>query len=1077
VATAVALGSCLVFQGSAWADCADYAEFAAITGSVDTPCSAFRVAASDGIACIADGTPCGLQVIDVSNPESPQIVGSLSTGDLDAGAVAVAGTYAYVGAAGFGPGAPSHLLVVDIANPALPQSVGSVDVSGGPWGIVAVGQYVYVATYHLGLYVVDVSNPTSPQVVGHVDTPGEPRGLDVVGAYAYIADFFGGLQVIDVSNPASPVIVGNLQTPDEALGVRVSGHYAYVADRYSGLLVVDVSVPTSPHIAGGVDTPNEAWEIALVGHYAYVADGYSGVWVINISDPSNPWIVGGLDTPDRATGIVADEWVYVADGATGLLVLPLQCDSSVPTTYLVRPDGSGDFPTIQAAINAAAPGDVVELTDGTFVGDGNRDLDYHGKAITVRSQNGNPAVCIIDCEGGSTNPHRGFYFHSGEGAAALLEGITIRKGYTVGDYPYRCGAGILCYPSSSPTITNCIFSENVVPGPGCWYDGGGIYCYSSSSPIITDCVFTGNAAGTGGGLECKECSPTIINCVFRENSAAEYGGGMMASHLSHPVIRNCTFVNNSAVDDGGGLKVWNTTTVAVSNCTFVGNRSSRYGGGIEFENNAPGGSTIANTIIAFSAAGEAVACGGGASAPALVCCDLFGNAGGDWVGCIADQYGTNGNISANPLFCDAQQGDFTLHDDSPCAPGQTPGCDLIGALGVGCSSLVYADGSGFYPTIQVAVDATADGQAVLLANGIFRGPGNRDVDLRGKTITIRSWSGVVDSCVIDCQGSPGDPHRAFVFDSGEGNGTALEDLTIANGYAPGGDSRGGALLCAGTSPTITGCILRDNGALTGGAVFCGSLAGPVFQGCTFAGNVAEHAGAIACDLSAPRFFNCTFCSNEATASLGVGAGIESWNQSAPSLTNTIIAFSQAGQAIRCHEGTSATLVCCDIFGNAGGDWAGCIADQNGQDGNFSLDPFFCAAENGDYRLWNYSPCDQEGCGLIGAWPVGCEDPQAAGGEVVASGARLWTVPNPFVGGTTIAYRLGARASADGVSVAIYDVAGRMVRRLLAPSAQGVTGQLQWDGTDDAGMALPGGVYLLRLASAGRTVTERIIKVR
>ena len=48
--------------------------------------------------------------------------------------------------------------------------------------------------------------------------------------------------------------------------------------------------------------------------------------------------------------------------------------------YVVSPDGTGDFPTIQAAINGAADGDIVELTDGTFIGAGNRDIDFLGKA-------------------------------------------------------------------------------------------------------------------------------------------------------------------------------------------------------------------------------------------------------------------------------------------------------------------------------------------------------------------------------------------------------------------------------------------------------------------------------------------------------------------------------------------------------------------------------------------------------------------------------------------------------------------------------------------------------------------------
>jgi len=94
---------------------------------------------------------------------------------------------------------------------------------------------------------------------------------------------------------------------------------------------------------------------------------------------------------------------------------------------------------------------------------------------------------------------------------------------------------------------------------------------------------------------------------------------------------------------------------------------------------------IANTIIAFSQDGEAVYCHGGSN-PTLTCCDVYGNEGGDWVGCIEDQYGINGNISEDPLFCDPENEDFTLHCISPCAPFTPPNpeCDLIGAWPIGC---------------------------------------------------------------------------------------------------------------------------------------------------------------------------------------------------------------------------------------------------------------------------------------------------------------------------------------------------------------------------------------------------------
>ena len=72
--------------------------------------------------------------------------------------------------------------------------------------------------------------------------------------------------------------------------------------------------------------------------------------------------------------------------------------AATATIYVVNPEGTGDFPTIQEALDACIDGDIIELTDGTFTGDGNRDIDYLGKAITVRSQSGDPEMCTIDCE-------------------------------------------------------------------------------------------------------------------------------------------------------------------------------------------------------------------------------------------------------------------------------------------------------------------------------------------------------------------------------------------------------------------------------------------------------------------------------------------------------------------------------------------------------------------------------------------------------------------------------------------------------------------------------------------------------
>lgn len=104
---------------------------------------------------------------------------------------------------------------------------------------------------------------------------------------------------------------------------------------------------------------------------------------------------------------------------------------SVPvfgTTYVVNPEGTGDFPNIQAAINATVDGDTVQLTDGVFTGEGNKNISYLGKAITVCSQSGNPDACIIDPEGVMGQKNIGFDFHSQETSEAVLRDLTIRNG-------------------------------------------------------------------------------------------------------------------------------------------------------------------------------------------------------------------------------------------------------------------------------------------------------------------------------------------------------------------------------------------------------------------------------------------------------------------------------------------------------------------------------------------------------------------------------------------------------------------------------------------------------------------------
>ena len=287
-----------------------------IVGSIDTSNWAEGVYVSGSYAYVAN-TVSGLQVIDISNPQSPAIVGSSDTPDW-ASSVHVSGSYAYV-ADNY-----SGLQVIDISNPQSPTIVGSVDTPGTSYGVYVSDPYVYMADSWSGLQVIDISNPQSPTIVGSVDTPGWASSVHVSGSYAYVADGDGGLQVIDISNPQSPAIVGSsdlIGYNAHARDVYVSGSYAYVAVVISGytvggLQVIDISNPQSPAVVGSVDTPGRAWGVHVSGSYAYVADQGqgSGLQVIDISNPQSPTIVGSVDTPGWAWDVyVSGSYAYVAE--------------------------------------------------------------------------------------------------------------------------------------------------------------------------------------------------------------------------------------------------------------------------------------------------------------------------------------------------------------------------------------------------------------------------------------------------------------------------------------------------------------------------------------------------------------------------------------------------------------------------------------------------------------------------------------------------------------------------------------------------------------------------------------------
>lgn len=266
-----------------------------------------------------------------------------------------------------------------------------------------------------------------------------------------------------------------------------------------------------------------------------------------------------------------------------LLVIP--CQARIIT---VDDDEPADFNNIQAAINDANNGDIIEVQPGRYTGPGNRDIIFPDrKAITVRSTNPEDpcivAATIIDCNGTESDPHRGFDI-SPAWRDCVLDGLTITNGYgpneNWGQGEHSAGGAIYLHGSSNKTISRCIIVGNSADY------GGGISCIEGGGDI-TNCIFENNTAGTyGGGILCCHAWPIVEDCSFAYNSAGGFGGGI-GSWAASPDVRHCTFTGNFAegtniLDGGGGIGCVQGGSLT-SHCIFTGNHASR-GGGIHVFN-------------------------------------------------------------------------------------------------------------------------------------------------------------------------------------------------------------------------------------------------------------------------------------------------------------------------------------------------------------------------------------------------------------------------------------------------------------------------------------------------------------
>lgn len=404
--------------------------------------------------------------------------------------------------------------------------------------------------------------------------------------------------------------------------------------------------------------------------------------------------------------------------------------------------------TIQAGINLAQPGDTVLLAPGTYTGVGNKDLDFFGKDIALIGAGGSAATIIdcqgagrgLHLTSGETRAAlvQGITIRNGNLPSGHGGGIQCYSAPTFRDLVVRqCYAkytgGIDINTGGTPLLESCVIESNVDDtGAG----GGLSICNDSDAVLVNVMVRNNYSDGRGGGVNICYAKPQFFNVTFEGNEAASNGGGAFYNAASDVYFKDCLFIRNRA-RDGGGLDTGGRPGL-IENCSFIENTALELGGAICIESDqgaifrnclilrntaGAGGGAYVGEYMAYPpcqfintsfigneclwAAGSAITANwqgkadlidcvleGNIGGPGLwtdfgasinaSCSDLWGNPSGNYGGDLVDQTGVNGNISLDPLFCDAATDDFSLEGSSPCLPWNNECGVQMGVYGAGC---------------------------------------------------------------------------------------------------------------------------------------------------------------------------------------------------------------------------------------------------------------------------------------------------------------------------------------------------------------------------------------------------------
>jgi len=278
----------------------------------------------------------GLYVLDVSDPET---LGTVAHRELDgyANGLYLSGSTLYVvGIGDVYTGTGGFLQVVDVTLPESPLVLGSVGLEGEPMEVVVRGNTAYVATQTKGVALVDVSDPSDLSLLSAYDTSGVCYDVLLWGGMLLCADGLNGFSILDISDSLYPKKViggydlGNVQD------ISLWDNYLFLAGGSEGLSIADVAAPYSPSFAQKIEPGTKRLQDGQITasdtflSYLLLADTAGGLRLFDLAQPAAPVELAADEyiqgDPLRVAYNFDQQTAYVCSQVLGLYVYTVAVD-------------------------------------------------------------------------------------------------------------------------------------------------------------------------------------------------------------------------------------------------------------------------------------------------------------------------------------------------------------------------------------------------------------------------------------------------------------------------------------------------------------------------------------------------------------------------------------------------------------------------------------------------------------------------------------------------------------------------------------------------------------------------------